>query len=60
MSSLVLSINIGLAKFKPILDGGGKLIKPALQWMTSYRLVIEELKDTEVITNYTRWVEAVQ
>ena len=28
--------------------------------MTYYRLTIEEVKDAEVITSYTRWVEAVQ
>ena len=28
--------------------------------MTYYRLVIEEIKDAEVITSYTRWVDAVQ
>jgi hypothetical protein len=28
--------------------------------MTWYRLVIEEIKDAEVITSYTRWVDAVQ
>jgi len=28
--------------------------------MSSYRLVIEEIKDSEAITSYTRWVEAVQ
>ena len=28
--------------------------------MTSYRLVIEEIKDSEVTTSYTRWLEAVQ
>ncbi len=28
--------------------------------MTDYRLMIEDIKDAEVITSYTRWVEAVQ
>jgi hypothetical protein len=28
--------------------------------MTWYRLVIEEIRDSEVITTYTRWVDAVQ
>jgi len=28
--------------------------------MTHYRLTIEEIKDAEVITSYTRWVDAVQ
>jgi len=40
--------------------GGENLLKPALRLMTRYRLVIEEIKDAEVITNHTRWVDAVQ
>jgi plasmid replication initiation protein len=36
------------------------MIKPALRLITSYRLVIEEITDAEVITSYTRWVDAVQ
>jgi plasmid replication initiation protein len=28
--------------------------------MTNYRLMIEEIQDAEVITSYTRWVEAMQ
>jgi hypothetical protein len=28
--------------------------------MSDYRLMIEEIKDSEVITSYTRWVDAVQ
>src|SRR5438067_12720276 len=28
--------------------------------MSDYRLVIEEIKDAEVITSYIRWVDAVQ
>ena len=36
------------------------MLKPALRLMTSYRLVIEEIKDAEVITSYTRWLDAVQ
>ena len=28
--------------------------------MTWYRLVIEEINDAAVITNYTRWVDSVQ
>jgi hypothetical protein len=35
-------------------------VSPALQLMTSYRLVIEEVTGTGVITSYTRWVESVQ
>ena len=45
---------------EPILMGGKNLLKPALRLMTWYRLVIEEIKDAEVIKSYTRWVEAVQ
>ena len=44
----------------PILVGGITLLKPALQLMTSYRLVIQEVAGTEVVTSYTRWVESVQ
>jgi plasmid replication initiation protein len=40
--------------------GGKNLLKPALRLMTWYRLVIEEIKDAEVIKSYTRWVDAVQ
>jgi hypothetical protein len=45
---------------EPILVGGEKLLKPALRLMTDYRLAIEEVKDSEVITSYTRWLECVQ
>jgi plasmid replication initiation protein len=37
-----------------------KMFKPALRLATSYRLVIEEIKGSEVITSYTRWVDGVQ
>jgi hypothetical protein len=40
--------------------GGKNLLKPALRLMTWYRLVIEEIKNAEVITSYTRWVDAVE
>jgi Initiator Replication protein len=40
--------------------GGKNLLKPALRLMTSYRLAIEEIKDSQAITCYTRWVDAVQ
>jgi plasmid replication initiation protein len=58
-------LNSALEKYrpgqaKPILVGDETLLKPALSLMTSYRLVIEEIKDTEAITSYTRWVESVQ
>jgi len=45
---------------EPILVGGMKTFKPALRLATSYRLVIEEIKGSEIITSYTRWVDAVQ
>src|SRR5271166_778337 len=58
-------LNTALEKYRPgqsepILVGGKNLLKPALRLMTWYRLVIEEIKDAEVITSYTRWVDAVQ
>jgi hypothetical protein len=58
-------LNTALEKYRsgqsePILVGGENLLKPALRLMTWYRLVIEEIKDAEVITSYTRWVDAVQ
>ena len=28
--------------------------------MTSYRLVIEEIRDSQAITSYTRWLDAVE
>ena len=48
------------AQSTPISVGGNNLLKPALRLMTAYRLMIEEIKDAEVITSYTRWVDAVQ
>jgi hypothetical protein len=58
-------LNRALEKYRPgqsepILVGGEKVLKPALRLMSDYRVVIEEIKDAEVITSYTRWVEAVQ
>ena len=58
-------LNSALEKYRPgqsepILVGGVQLLKPALQLMSSYRLVIEEIKDSEAITSYTRWLESVQ
>ncbi len=42
-------LNLGLQKFRPgqtepILVGGEKLLKPALQLMNAYRLRIDEIK----------------
>jgi hypothetical protein len=58
-------LNTALEKYRPgqsepILVEGKNLLKPALRLMTWYRLVIEEITDAEVITSYTRWVDAVQ
>jgi hypothetical protein len=58
-------LNTALEKYRPgqsepILVGGKNLLKPELLLMTWYRLVIEEIKDAEVIKSYTRWVDAVQ
>jgi hypothetical protein len=58
-------LNNALEKYRPgqaepILVGGMKMFKPALRLATSYRLVIEEIMGSEVITSYTRWVDAVQ
>ena len=36
------------------------MIKPALRLLTYYRLAIEEIKDGQAITSYTRWVDAVE
>jgi hypothetical protein len=52
-------LNTALEKYRPgqsepILVGDAKVLKPALRLMTWYRLVIEEIKDAEVITSYTR------
>jgi len=58
-------LNHALEKYRPghaepILVGGVKTFKPALRLATNYRLVIEEIKGSEAITSYTRWVDAVQ
>jgi plasmid replication initiation protein len=58
-------LNTALEKYQPgqsepILMGDKKVLKPALRLMTWYRLVIEEIKDSQAITSYTRWVDAVQ
>ena len=57
-------LNIGLQKYRPgqsapILIGGENLLKPALRLMSDYRLRIDEIKGAEVVTSYTRWLEAV-
>ena len=40
--------------------GGVAQLKPALELMTSYRLVIGDVIGNEVLTNCTRWLECVQ
>src|ERR1700739_2319584 len=54
-------LNRALEKYRPnqsepISVGGLNLLKPALRLMSYYRLVVEEIKDSEVTTSYTRWV----
>ena len=58
-------LNFALAEYRPgqiepISVGGQKVLKPALRLAANYRLVIEEIKDSQIITSYTRWLEAVQ
>lgn len=58
-------LNSALEKYRPgqsepILVGGNNLLKPALRLMSDYRLRIEEIKGSEMITCYTRWLESVQ
>jgi plasmid replication initiation protein len=58
-------LNTALEKYRPgqsepIFVGGNKVFKPVLRLMTLYRLAIEEIKDSQAITSYTRWVDAVQ
>jgi plasmid replication initiation protein len=58
-------LNFALDKYRagqsePILVGGQKVLKPALRLAINYRLVIEEIKGSQVITSYTRWVDSVQ
>jgi hypothetical protein len=58
-------LNFALERYRPgqsepILVGGQKVLKPALRLAVNYRLVIEEVKGSQAITSYTRWVDAVQ
>jgi plasmid replication initiation protein len=58
-------LNTALGKYRPeqsepIFVGGKNLLKPAQRLMTTYRLAIEEIKNSHAITSYTRWVDAVQ
>jgi Initiator Replication protein len=60
MSSTSPSQNIGPVGLNPFLIGDEKLLKPALQLMNVFRLKIDEIKEDEVFTSYTRWLESVQ
>ena len=58
-------LNVGLQKYRPgqsepILVGGEKLLKPALRLMRDYRLRIDAIEGTEVVTSYTRWLASVE
>jgi plasmid replication initiation protein len=57
-------LNLALSKYRPgrsepIFIGDEKLLKPALRLMNVYRLRIDAIKEDEVVTSYTRWLEAV-
>jgi hypothetical protein len=54
-------LDAALQKYRPgrsdlILVGGISLLKPALRLMTAYRLVIEDVVGSEVLTSYSRWL----
>ncbi len=58
-------LNSALEKYhpgqsEPIFVGGSNLLKSALRLMTSYRLVIEEIRDGRPVKIYTRWIESVE
>jgi plasmid replication initiation protein len=58
-------LDSALRKYRPgrsdlIPVGGIAQLKPALQLMTAYRLMIQEVRGAEVVTSYTRWLECVQ
>jgi hypothetical protein len=58
-------LDTALRKYRPgrtdlIPVGGIAQLKPALELMTSYRLVIGDVTGNQVLTNYTRWLECVQ
>jgi|SRR5450631_1143922 hypothetical protein len=58
-------LNRALSKYRPgrsepILIGGADALKPALKLMNVFRLKIAEIKEDEVVTSYTRWLESVQ
>jgi hypothetical protein len=52
-------LNSALEKYhpgqsEPILVGGNNVLKPALRLMTDYRVVLEEIKEADLVTTYTR------
>jgi hypothetical protein len=58
-------LDTALQKYRPgrtdlVPIGGIAQLKPALQLMTEYRLVIQDINGAEVLTTYTRWLECVQ
>jgi len=58
-------LDTALQKYRPgrtdlVPIGGTAQLKPALQLMTEYRLVIQDINGAEVLTSYTRWLECVQ
>jgi hypothetical protein len=58
-------LDTALRKYRPgrtdlIPVGGIAQLKPALELMTEYRLVIQDINNAEVLTSYTRWLECVQ
>jgi plasmid replication initiation protein len=57
-------LDTALRKYRPgrsdlIPVGGIAQLKPALQLMTTYRLMIQGVTDAEVVTSFTRWLECV-
>jgi len=58
-------LDMALRKYRPgrtdlMPVGGIAQLKPALELMTEYRLVIQDINGAEVLTSYTRWLECVQ
>jgi hypothetical protein len=58
-------LDTALRKYRPgrsdlIPVGGIAQLKPALQLMTAYGLMIQDVPSAEVVTSYTRWLECVQ
>ena len=58
-------LNTALEKYQPGQSepnfvGGHKALKPALRLMKLYRLAIDEVRDGQAVTRYTRWIDAVE